>query len=71
VFVFGEFKARTERRGEGARGGDGVGDHVKLGVGGCDVTPCVHVLEHTVHVVEAHTAHWMMPAVPGARLEAR
>lgn len=54
MFVFGEFKARTERRGEGAREGDGVGDQVNCGVGGCDVTECVHVLEHTVHVVEEH-----------------
>jgi len=54
VFVFGEFKARTERRGEGTREGDGVGDQVNCGVGGCDVTECVHVLEHTAHVVEEH-----------------
>jgi len=48
VLILGEFKDRASLRGE-ASGGDGVGDQVRQGVGGCDAVASVHVREHTEH----------------------
>jgi hypothetical protein len=55
MLVFGEFIDNAARRGESPAGdGDGVGDHVKCGVGGWDAAETVHVREHTAHMMDRH-----------------
>lgn len=45
-------RAERDRRGEPHIEGEGEGDQVKRGVGGCDEAECVHVREQTVQVVD-------------------
>lgn len=49
--VLAALSARARRRGECM--GDGVGDQVRWGVGGCDGMHAVHVREQIAHVAEA------------------
>ena len=52
--MFGEFTDNAERGEPPVGDRDGIGDHVKCGIGVGEAAEGVHVREHTAHVMDRH-----------------